>query len=75
MIVTKKINNNAAICLDGNQHELVAFGKGIGFPKMPYELSDLSKVDRTFYNISSQYLPMLNDIPEHNIEIVTYDDL
>ncbi|MBA1393021.1 hypothetical protein EQ500_03915, partial [Lactobacillus sp. XV13L] len=44
MQVIKKINNNAAICLDQNQDELIAFGKGIGFPKTPYELTDLSKI-------------------------------
>lgn len=63
MIVLKKINNNVAICKDNNQRELVAFGKGIGFPPTPYELTDLSKVDRTFYNVSGQYLSLLNDIP------------
>jgi beta-glucoside operon transcriptional antiterminator len=35
---------------------------------MPYELTDLDKVDRTFYNISSQYLPLLSDIPMDVIE-------
>lgn len=63
MLVIKKINNNAAICLDGNQKELVAFGKGIGFPAMPYELTDLSKVDRTFYDVQEQYKLLLKDIP------------
>ncbi|WP_368259898.1 CAT RNA binding domain-containing protein, partial [Clostridium paraputrificum] len=37
MIVVKKINNNVAICLDNNNNELIAFGKGIGFPATPYE--------------------------------------
>lgn len=63
MIVQKKINNNVAICRDNNQRELVAFGKGIGFPQMPYELTDLRKIERTFYNVSGQYIPLLNDIP------------
>lgn len=70
MIVTKKINNNVAACIDGNGRELVAFGKGIGFPQMPYELTDLRKIDRTFYDIGHQFLPLLNDIPE-NILIFT----
>lgn len=47
MTVIKKINNNVAICRDGSQRELAAFGKGIGFPPTPYELTDLSKIDRT----------------------------
>lgn len=38
MLVLKKINNNVAICRDGNQRELIAFGKGIGFPATPYEI-------------------------------------
>jgi beta-glucoside operon transcriptional antiterminator len=68
MLVVKKINNNVAVCRDGNQRELIAFGKGIGFPTMPYELTDLEKIDRTFYNVSSQYLPLLNDIPGEIVE-------
>jgi beta-glucoside operon transcriptional antiterminator len=68
MLVVKKINNNVAVCRDGNQRELIAFGKGIGFPPMPYELTDLEKIDRTFYNVSSQYLPLLSDIPSEIIE-------
>ena len=63
MMVVKKINNNVAICRDGSQRELVAFGKGIGFPPAPYELTDLSRIDRTFYNVNSQYIPLLADIP------------
>ena len=68
MIVVKKINNNVAICQDGDGRELVAFGKGIGFPAAPYELTDLSKVERTFYNVSSQYIPLLNEIPAEIIQ-------
>ena len=63
MIVLKKINNNVAVCKDNNQRELIAFGKGIGFPPTPYELTDLKKIDRTFYNVSEQYISLLNDIP------------
>lgn len=63
MIVLKKINNNVAICKDNNQRELIAFGKGIGFPATPYELTDLKKIDRTFYNVNEQYLSLLSDIP------------
>ena len=68
MLVLKKINNNVAICRDSSQRELIAFGKGIGFPPTPYELTDLSKIDRTFYNVGSQYIPLLNDIPEEVIQ-------
>ena len=33
MRVLRTINNNVVICLDNNENEVVAFGKGIGFKK------------------------------------------
>ncbi|MDO4174680.1 MAG: PRD domain-containing protein [Eubacteriales bacterium] len=63
MLVLKKINNNVAVCKDGNQRELIAFGKGIGFQATPYELTDLRKVERTFYDVPPQYISLLSDIP------------
>lgn len=69
MQVIKKINNNVAICLDRNQDELVAFGKGIGFPKMPYELTDLSKIRMTFYRIDSHNFQLIKEIPEDILEV------
>ena len=60
MRVIKKINNNVALCLDNNNHELIAFGKGIGFPKIPYELDDLNKIDRTYYGINHNYLNLMD---------------
>lgn len=68
MVVLKKINNNVAICKDSGGRELIAFGKGIGFPQTPYILTDLRKIERTFYNVSSQYIFMLNDIPYEIIQ-------
>lgn len=64
MRVVKKINNNVAVCIDGDGHELIAFGKGIGFEKTPYELKDMSRIWRTYYGINSNYLALLNEIPE-----------
>ncbi len=85
MRVIKKINNNAAICLDNNNSELVAIGTGIGFPKVPYDLNDLSIIQRTYYNVDSIYYDLLNTIPEDvlnvSIKIVdmyrskTYEDV
>jgi len=69
MRAVKKINNNVAICIDGTGNELVAFGKGIGFPAMPYEITDLKLIDQTFYNISSNYVDMINELPE---DIITF---
>ena len=39
MQICKKINNNVALARDAKGRELVVFGKGIGFPAMPYELT------------------------------------
>lgn len=52
MRVVKNINNNISLCLDSHNNEVVAFGKGIGFMKPPYDVP-LSKIDRTFYNVSA----------------------
>lgn len=69
MKAIKKINNNFAICLDNNNNELIAFGKGIGFPSMPYEIEDLSMIDRTFYGVNPNYYDLLNEIPDDVFEI------
>lgn len=69
MEVIKKINNNAAICVDNNQNEVIAFGKGIGFPNIPYELTDLSCIKRTYYGINPAYIGLINEIPEEVFEI------
>lgn len=71
MYVLKKINNNVAICKDENGDELIAFGKGIGFPKTPYELHDLKLISMTFYKVDSQIYRLLSEIPEEIIDIST----
>lgn len=69
MKVIKKINNNVAICIDGNGKELVAFGKGIGFPKTPYEIHDMSTISRTFYGVDVQSLNLFHEISEEIFEM------
>ncbi|RRF91978.1 MAG: hypothetical protein DUD31_08135 [Coriobacteriaceae bacterium] len=44
MQVVRNINNNVALCLDSQGNELVAFGRGIGFRKPPYEV-ELSRIE------------------------------
>ncbi len=66
--VVKKINNNVAICRDNRGKELIAFGRGIGFPPTPYELTDLSLIQRTFYDVSSDYLGMIETLPSDVVE-------
>lgn len=67
MRVVKNINNNISLCLDSHNNEVVAFGKGIGFMKPPYDVP-LSKIDRTFYDVSEEQIGLLNRIPEDVLE-------
>ena len=64
MRVTKKLNNNFAICVDKEGQEFIAYGKGIGFPKTPYEITDPTVIDRRFYDVDQKYLALFNELPE-----------
>lgn len=68
MKVIKNINNNVCICLDSKGVQIVAFGKGIGFCKPPYEL-EMERIERTFYDIDPVYLQMIQNIPVEMIEV------
>ncbi len=67
MKIIRKINTSAAIALDSSGREVVVLGKGIGFPPVPYELEDLSVIDRTFYDVDAQHRDVIENIP---VEIV-----
>ena len=69
MLVKKKINNNFALCVDSSGQELIAYGVGIGFGKIPYELTDLSKIERTFYNVDSQMYFLVGNISDDIFKI------
>lgn len=63
----RKINNNAAICVDGKGRELVALGKGIGFGQLPREVG-LAEINRTFYGVDEKYLSLIGEMPEDVLE-------
>ena len=69
MKVIKKINNNVVICEDDNKKELIAFGKGLGFPAAPYEITDLSLISMTFYKMDRSYYKLLEEIPAEIFEL------
>ena len=73
MELFKKINNNVALARDAKGREMVVFGKGIGFPAMPYELTDLSLVQRSFYDVNEKYFDLLRDVPE--VVFLAADDI
>lgn len=68
MKVVKNINNNVSLCLDSQGREVIAFGKGIGFMKPPYEVP-LNKIQRTFYDINPNYLSVIAQLDEEVIEV------
>lgn len=71
MKLIKKINNNFAVAVDGNNEEMIVYGKGVGFPSMPYELEDLSKVERTYYLKDEQAIDILQTISEDVLKVST----
>lgn len=68
MKVIKNINNNVSLCLDDNNNELIAFGKGLGFKQPPYEI-DLGVITRTFYDVDHRYFDLLNIISDEIFEV------
>ena len=62
MKVIKQLNNNAVVALDNSGSEVVVLGSGVGFGKAPYELNDLSKIERTFYELEPRYIEMLSGL-------------
>lgn len=51
---------------DSQGREVIILGKGVGFPKTPYTLADESKIEHTFYNVSSSTAQALKSIrPEY----------
>lgn len=67
MKLLRKINNNAAVAQDKRGREMVVLGKGVGFHTMPCELTDLSVIYRTFYDVDPQYYEMVSSLPEETL--------
>ncbi|MCH3944102.1 MAG: PRD domain-containing protein [Atopobiaceae bacterium] len=64
MRIVKKINNNVALAVDVCGKDVVVFGKGIGFPQMPYELDDSTAIQRVFHDVDSRMLEAISAIPD-----------
>lgn len=62
MEIVKRINTSAVLCVDGNGRQLVAFGRGLGFKNVGDEVP-LSEIQRTFYNVSSRYIALVDEVP------------
>lgn len=69
MLLVRAVGHNAAIAQNADGIETVVFGKGLGFGKMPYELTELERVERTFYDIDPRLSSVLTAVPEPTIRI------
>lgn len=72
MKAVKRFNNNVVLCVDNNGNEVVAFGKGLGFHELPYEITDLSLIERSYYGIENRYLSMIKDLTPEALDISRY---
>ena len=69
MRIIKNINNNYAIAIDSVGNQLIVSGKGIGFGTVPREVTDLTVINRSYYDVDETYISMINNLPEDIIEI------
>jgi beta-glucoside operon transcriptional antiterminator len=68
MEVIKKINNNVALAVNEKKEEFIILGKGVGFKKTPYYLSDKDSIDKIFVSPKNiKMFDVLNDIPIEDI--------
>lgn len=67
MLAVRALNNNTVVCQDTTGQELIAMGKGIGFGKVPKEIS-LEKIERTFYDVDRSYQTLLQELPTDILE-------
>ena len=69
MKVIKRINNNYAVALDENGKKLIIYGRGVGFPKAPYELSGNLEIQEKYYIVDSKYIELLDSIDDYVFDL------
>lgn len=62
MRLTKKTNNNVALGMDAQGRDVVVFGKGIGFHRMPHEVGAGDVVERVFRDVSKGTVDALSTV-------------
>ena len=66
--VIKKVNNNVAIAINEHNEEVFVVGKGVGFLKTPYELTETDLVEKIFVAPKNiRMYDLLNSIPIEDI--------
>lgn len=71
MKLLKKINNNYALALDSKGTQIIVEGRGIGFRKMPEDLTDLSIISRTYYDTKEQDVNLIQSVSEEVLELAS----
>lgn len=71
MRITKRINNNAVLCVDGDGRRVVALGRGLAQAGIGSEL-DLDLVDNTFYDLEPRYVDLMRDLPLEHLELAAH---
>lgn len=68
VIVLKRINNNAVLCIDPAGHQVVALGKGLAHCTVGKDI-DLNLVDHTFYDVEPRYVELMRDLSLDYLEV------
>lgn len=71
MKLLKKINNNYALALDSKGTQIIVEGRGIGFRKMPEELTNLSVISRTYYGTREEDISLIQSIDDEVMELAS----
>lgn len=73
MVIKRILNNNAVMCLDEHNNEVILKGKGIAFQKKSGDTVDSKKIETVFksQNVETihRYQEMLVDVPDDIIEV------
>ncbi len=77
MKLLKKINNNFVLAKDSDGEVVIVEGKGIGFNKMPCQLTDLSAITRTYYGMNETSIDLIRSLDPKilNISNQIYESL
>ncbi|MDQ0361817.1 PRD domain-containing protein [Breznakia pachnodae] len=73
MIIKRVLNNNAVMCLDEHDNEIIIKGKGIAFQKKSGDVVDKDKIETVFRSqnieIIHRYQEVLTSVPNDIIEV------
>lgn len=73
MKVIKVLNNSLVLSTDGDNHEVIVMGKGIGFASKVGDFLDPASIEKIYAvqnNKRREYLRLIENTPEAHIEIV-----